>query len=610
MPSVVRICAPVLTLCMCVGVTTLVAQSGAPRPRDAAPVARVAQANLEGLPEPREPVPLPSRAAPAASRVALVIGNAAYDESPLRNTVNDATAMATTLQQLGFTVTLERNVNHQRMAEAVNVFSRQLRPDSVGLFYFAGHGVQVEGGNYLVPLGVPLRSGADVKFQTVAAEWVQARMMEAGNPQNIVILDACRNAPFLRQWRNSQYGLAPMQPGGGVLIAYATSPGSVAFDGKATDIHGVYTKHLLHVMMTPNLPVEQMFKAVRVAVERETKGKQTPWELSSLRGDFSFRPTPPATNNVPASETLPRVIEGTPVALGSPPAQLPTPPKPGVTKDGGKMVFVPSGEFLMGTSAEEIERLLQEWPHTQREVLTREHPQHRVYLDAFFLDKYEVTNARFQQFVKETGHRTQAEREGWAWIYTGKSWEKASGATWRTPWGRESTIARLEHHPVVQVSWEDARAYCTWAGKRLPTEAEWEKAAQGKDGGSYPWGTQFDGPWANFCDAECTAAWKDHGVQDGYQYTAPVGSYKHGQSRYGAYDMAGNVWEWVSDRFDRTYYRNSPVRSPRGPLAGNEVVLRGGAWDNPAVFVRTPNRNKSLPTSRYVHVGLRCAKTS
>jgi formylglycine-generating enzyme required for sulfatase activity len=547
---------------------------------------------------------VPAVGAAAPGRTALVIGNAAYsdDIGPLKNPGNDATDMAATLRQLGFVVTLVKDANHQRMAEAIEDFSRQLRPRSVGVFYYAGHGAQVGGRNYLIPLGARITTEAAVPYQAVAAEEVLARMDGAGQGQslNVIILDACRNAPFMRGWRSPLRGLAPMQATGGSLVAYATSPGAVAADG--TGRNGTYTRHLLHFMTEPNLPVELMFKQVRSAVEQETNGQQIPWELSSLRENFSFHPGASGTTSTPVVSTpavatpppspSPSTSGGTQVAVGVYPPQPQAPLATIVGNDGAEMVLVPAGEFIMGSGGRKPE----------------EAPQHRVYLDAFYIDKYEVTNARFQQFVQATGHRTQAEREGSGAVYTGQQWELVNGANWRAPRGPGSSTASLEQHPVVLVSQGDAKAYCAWAGKRLPTEAEWEKAARGTDGRSYPWGNQFNGQQANFCDTNCEDPLRDRVDNDGYRYTAPVGSYESGKSPYGAYDMAGNVWEWVADWFDENYYQESPARNPQGPASGDKVVVRGGGWDALALYVRATYRFRFAPTSGFDTLGIRCAK--
>jgi hypothetical protein len=242
----------------------------------------------------------------ASPRRALVIGNAAYtaDIGPLQNPVNDAADMASSLQKLGFTVTLVRDADKQRMAEAVEAFGRQLRPQDVGLFYFAGHGAEgADGHNYLIPIGARVTRPVDIQFQGVSADWVLAHMEESREGTvNIVILDACRNAPFRSLWRAAPSGLAPMYGAGGSLIAYATAPGKTAAEGRGQR-NGIYTKHLLRFMSEPNLPVEQMFKQVRLAVEQETgtqgSGKQTPWESSSLRVEFSFNPQPDTSTSSP-----------------------------------------------------------------------------------------------------------------------------------------------------------------------------------------------------------------------------------------------------------------------------------------------------------------------
>jgi serine/threonine-protein kinase len=434
-------------------------------------------------------------------------------------------------------------------------------------------------------------------------------MDEAKSHLNLVFLDACRNNPFPRSMRAVSRGLASMNAPTGTLLVFATNPDNVASDG--TGRNGVYTKYLLQHITQPGLEVGMLLRRVRTAVREETGGQQVPWENGSIEGEFYFNGMggAPSVTPLAASPPTPSPSTGTQVAVGIYPQQPQTPPATIVGNDKAEMVLVPAGEFSMGSDKDEIDRLLQGRTDVKREFFDREIPRHRVYLDAFYIDKHEVTNARFQQFVQATGHRTQAEREGSGYVYTGQKWEQVNGANWRAPRGPGSSIASLEQHPVVQVSQEDARAYCSWAGKRLPTEAEWEKAARGTDGQIYPWGNQFDGKRTNFCDTNCETSWKDSAANDGYRYTAPVGNYESGKSPYGAYDMAGNIWEWAADWYDKNYYRNSPARNPQGPASGDRAVLRGGGSRNNALTVRAPFRDRLAPEYRDGISGFRCAKT-
>jgi uncharacterized caspase-like protein len=236
---------------------------------------------------PSAPPVLPAAPALAPQQRALVIGNAAYPEQPLRNPLNDATDMAETLRRFGFVVTLLRDADKPTMERAVDAFTTGVPPGSVGLFFFSGHGAQIEGHNYLLPLGAAFREPSDVKYRAVAAEWILARMDDSGMAVKLLILDACRNNPFGRSWtRALTRGLVPIEAPQGSLIAYATSPGKTAEDG--TGRNSPYTAHLLREMPQPQRPIELMFKAVRVGVQAETKGQQTPWEASSLTGEFSF----------------------------------------------------------------------------------------------------------------------------------------------------------------------------------------------------------------------------------------------------------------------------------------------------------------------------------
>jgi len=228
----------------------------------------------------------------AEARIALVMGNGAYAHvGALANATNDAQLMADTLGGLGFTVTLLRDGGKAAMAAAVAKFGADLRaagPEAVGLFYYAGHGVQSFQQNYLLPVDAELRNAADLDLVAVDAESVLRQMASARNRSNIFILDACRNNPFATIPDMGDNGLAEMKAPTGTFLAYATAPTEVALDG--ADGHSPFTRALAAMMVTQGLPIEEMFKQVRVAVRAATGGQQTPWDTSSMTQDFTFAP--------------------------------------------------------------------------------------------------------------------------------------------------------------------------------------------------------------------------------------------------------------------------------------------------------------------------------
>ena len=258
--------------------------------------------------------------------------------------------------------------------------------------------------------------------------------------------------------------------------------------------------------------------------------------------------------------------------------------------------FVPAGNFIMG--GDEYDNIMSA----------------PVYLDAFWIDQTEVTNAMFAKFIAATDYRPETEINGKSFVYqfSSDSSVKTSGANWQHPHGPASDIKGLDQYPVVQVSWNDAVAFCKWAGGRLPTEAEWEKATRGTDGRLHPWGNQdWAGNLANFMDKQLNPTYT---VDDGYAGVAPVGSYPDGASPYGALDLAGNVAEWTEDWYADSYPQGDQtitVVNPQGPATGEERVMRGGAWtsndDNGGEKRLSNHRNYNLPDYSGDSAGFRCA---
>ena len=231
-------------------------------------------------------------AARAQDRIALVIGNSAYKNSPLANPVNDASDIAAALRGLGFQVILRSNATQADMRAAVRDFGNQLRRAQVGLFYYAGHGLQIAGNNYIVPVGADIRNEADAEDLSINMTYVLRTMEESQVRVSMVILDACRNNPYARGFRSASRGLAQMNAATGSLIAFATAPGSVAADGAGRN--GIYTKHLLQSLRQSDSDVLKVFQRTRAGVVKETGGAQTPWESTSLVGDFYFKGGAPA----------------------------------------------------------------------------------------------------------------------------------------------------------------------------------------------------------------------------------------------------------------------------------------------------------------------------
>lgn len=479
---------------------------------------------------------------PPSARTALVIGNGSYTSAPLRNPLNDASDVAAALKGLGFEVLSHTNVDQGTMKRAIREFGARLRSKGgVGLFYYAGHGVQVKGINYLVPVGTEVRTEEEVEYESVEAGLVLAQMEAAKNDINIVILDACRNNPFARSYRSADKGLAQINAPSGTLIAYSTAPGSIASDG--TGRNGLYTQELLKQIKTPDRSIEDVFKQVRISVRAATGGSQTPWESSSLTGEFYFN----QAGLRPKQEPAPL-----------PDTSLPTLFRRVENSIGVILRPIRPGEFKMGSPG-------------SRETS----PVRSVRLGEFWMSAHEITIGQWKKVMGELPV------------------ELARG---------DRQFRETDDQPVVYVSWNDAKLFIDRLNAmdklwqyRLPTEAEWEYACRAGTTTYYSFGNDLKLEQANFDETMLNS---EHGN------TKPVMSYKWNE--FGLHDMHGNVWEWVEDAYSASYAGLPTDGSANtGNATTTARVFRGGSWANDPGLLRSDVRRSGGPNLRDSRVGFR-----
>jgi formylglycine-generating enzyme required for sulfatase activity len=573
--------------------------------------------------------------APAERRIALVIGNSAYPASPLKNPGNDARAMAAKLKKLGFEVVARENLSTRQISTTLREFRSRLQPGAVALFFYAGHGMQVKGINYLPSVDANIASEEDVPLNSINVNQVLEIMDDAKTRLNLVFLDACRNNPFTRRFRSAGDGLARINAPSGTLISFATRPGSIASDGDGE--HGLYTQHLLAQIETPNQPVEQHLKRVVAAVRKDSNGAQEPWMEGSMDGDFYFVGGPAGTvaavampaglgesatfelsfwDSIKASENaedyrayLQKYPGGQFAPLAETRLRRLAPPVAASGRDATgaqvfrdcpecpEMVVIPAGSFQMGAPAKEAGSG------------DSERPRHEVRIPRpLAVARYEVTRGQYAAFVKATGHAA----EGSCYVWVGSEWVNQPGRNWRDP-----DFDQDDSHPAVCISWQDAKAYVAWlamkTGKpyRLLSESEWEYAARAGTRTSRYWGDDPDlaCDYANVHDADTQARhrfpWEAHACRDGHVETAPVGRFK--ANGFGLHDLLGNAWEWVEDCQSVNYIGAPTDGSARVTDDCPRRVYRGGGWSGPA-SVRAATRNSNPAGYRSQLLGFRVAR--
>ncbi|WP_395021919.1 SUMF1/EgtB/PvdO family nonheme iron enzyme [Dongia sp.] len=554
-----------------------------------------------------------ANSAVAETRLALVIGNGSYGGGigPLANAPNDAALITKALQSAGFAVNTVIDADQKTMKRAFADFGQSLAAagtDTVGLFYYAGHGVQVDGKNFLIPTGAAIESQADVEMEAVDANWVLKQMEYAGNRMNIIILDACRNNPLPATTRSAaEDGLARMDAPTGSFIAYSTAPGQAALDGSGSN--SPYSEALAAAIESKQLPLELLFRQVRVAVMNETGNKQVPWDSSSLTGEFYFRtPSDGSAGDTTVATAAPAPAQVAAVEPSQPPVTrsqslaLPAPPGQPFTDcaDCPEMVVIPAGRFQLGSATADGNHRENEGPQTEVTIPL-----------PFALMTTEVTRDDYAAFVLQT----KREPEKGCFIADGGDGVSDPNADFMRP-----GIEQGGRHPAVCVSWTDAQDYAAWLSQktgrnyRLPSEQEFEYAARAGRNGSWPWGEE---PFAkngcrtaNVFDASGKTKYPlvEDGMpcDDGFAQTAPVDALA--ANAFGLKGMIGNVWEWVADCYHPSY-AGAPNDGTAWIEDGcSERGLRGSGYLNNAWQSRFAMRDKGGPNSREATLGFRLAR--
>ena len=495
-------------------------------------------------------------AALAHKRVALVIGNSTYQHTPkLANPKNDAADIAAQLKKLGLQVIEGYDLDKAAFDRKVHDFAVALRGADAGVLFYAGHGLQVLGRNYLVPVDAKGEAEELLDFEMVRVDVVQ-RAMELTSKTNVLFLDACRDNPLARNLARSMgtrsasvgNGLSPIEAGVGTLISFSTHPGAVAADGAGRN--SPYSAALVKYIGSPGDDLNTILINVRKDVRRDTQGKQVPWEHSSLEGRFYF--------NVAGQSEEERGLKA---------------------KDTFKdcdecpdMTVVPAGWFIMGSPAGEEGRYDNEGP--QRKV---------VIAKPLAIGKFEVTFAEWDACVAAGGCKHKPEDQGW---------------------GRGK-------RPVINVSWDDiTRDYLPWLARktgksyRLLSEAEWEYAARAGTTTPFSTGRTITPQQANF-NGDFTYGGSAKGAYR--QATVEIGMFA--ANAFGLHDMHGNVWEWVED-----CYKNSYATAPADGAAVTSAdcgsrVLRGGCWNYTPRNVRSAERDWDTTDTRNFIYGFRVART-
>ncbi len=542
------------------------------------------------------------REAEGPQRWALLVGVNDYAElDDLKYCGRDMQALAENLKGAGFpedqifllhneakdAKNLPVKLNIEKQLELVLSLANE---DDLVLVAFSGHGMYAEGVTYLCP--AEARAG-DPKGSMVSLDFVYEKLEKCPATLKLLVADACRNDPRPQGRKTSepkgdatQLAKQFERPPAGVLVLASCDAGQVSWEDQELE-HGVFTHYLLKGLSgeadgnnNGRVSLGELFEysnlATKKHVARRWSDYQTPQLFGRLSGVFEFERTAP-----PGPEPLVK------------------------NSLGMEFVLIPAGEFMMGTPESETER------HDDEQ-------QHRVRITKpFYLGKHEVTVGQFRRFVTEVGYTTEPEKDGEGGYGYNATEKKSEGRDPKYNW-KDTGFAQTEEHPVVNITWNDATAFCQWLSRkegktyRLPTEAEWEYACRAGTSTKYHFGNDSEmlAQYGNVADASAKHTFSTGttiAADDSYTFTAPVGRFK--ANPFGVHDMHGNLWEWCQDWYDKDYYAGSSTDDPGGPSSGEYRIVRGGSWNFNAWDNRAGNRFRLAPDDRHLYYGFRLART-
>ena len=496
------------------------------------------------------------RGVSATPRRALLIGNSTYQRLPrLRSPRANVDALAAALRKVQFQPQVAYDLSQGDMISEVRSFAATIQPGDFVLVYFSGYGYQADDLNYLLPVGFDPKDDSPLGQRALSVRYLDTQVDPRHPGTKMFLLDASRSCPDLPE------GLAVMIPSQNTLVAFSAAPNQSVAEPTGGGINA-FTAALIRAIEEPGSKPASVLMGAQAEVDRASGGTQVPFFTAAPVGEFYFtNPLPPPPPARPAPEPV------------LPPPTLPPSDesKPGRNRENRKdlltYAWIPPGTFKMGC------------PPNDAQCMPDEKPQHEVKINkGFWMTRTEVTTGAYQRFTSDTGHREP---------------------------GKTQTNPKLAGTdlPVTKVTWDDAKAYCEWAGGRLPTEAEWEYAARGgKAELKFPWGNTFDAKLANSFKT-------DPKLKRPFIETVPVRKLGSGNG-FDLFDMLGNAREWTGDFYFAAYSSPGPLTDPAGPKEGKDRVVRGGSFFESEKDLRLSARDQADPAKQDNATGFRCVLPS